>query len=314
MTTSAVSTPFRAAPSATVANSSSDSATDPVRRTVTPFSGVRPSLEAAARMASVALPPGCRSSKSSIGWMFTKRRKSDGSGARPVISLRQEKAGSFPVSRSSKASAMATRAGLMSSSFDFPRRTPSIDCDKVRRTPRSVGSAERVPRKGLGADQFAGVAAHFLDAEEENAVAGEELTAVRTADAADHLRTRRKVARERSRCLVGGFGRRGVDDGNDLIGSLREGPVEHDLLLAPGQRAREKLAAVGVDGEMARQVARRKGRHEQEAQDDEPGMAARQAHGPGDSGDRHGIVILDGGIVVGRLYCVAWPLGQCAPT
>ena len=102
-------------------------------------------------MTAVALRPGCRSSKSSTGWMFTNRRSSDGSGARPVISLRQEKAGSFPFAMSSRASAIATSAGLRSSSFDFPRPIPSIDCDKVRRTPRSVGSEARVPRKGWAA-------------------------------------------------------------------------------------------------------------------------------------------------------------------
>ena len=57
-----VTTPFSAAPSATVANSSSESATEPVRRTVTPWSGVRPSLAIVARMALVARPPGCKSS------------------------------------------------------------------------------------------------------------------------------------------------------------------------------------------------------------------------------------------------------------
>ena len=34
------------------------------------------------------------------------------------------------------------------SSLAFPRRTPSSDCDSVRKTPRSVGSAANVPRKG----------------------------------------------------------------------------------------------------------------------------------------------------------------------
>ena len=53
-----VTTPLSAAPSAMVANSSSASGTDPVRRTRTPLSGVRPSLAIVARMALVASPPG----------------------------------------------------------------------------------------------------------------------------------------------------------------------------------------------------------------------------------------------------------------
>ena len=56
-----VTAPFTAAPSATVANSSSESATDPVRRTRTPRSGVSPSLAIVARIALVARPPGCKS-------------------------------------------------------------------------------------------------------------------------------------------------------------------------------------------------------------------------------------------------------------
>ena len=143
-----VTAPFSSAPSATVANSSSERATDPVRRTVTPLSGVNPNFAIVARMAFVAAPPGWRSPKLRTGWMFTNRRSSDGSGARPVISLRQEKAGRLPSARRSRASAIAVTAGLRSSSVDFFRRTPSIDCDRAPRTPRNVGSAASVPRKG----------------------------------------------------------------------------------------------------------------------------------------------------------------------
>ena len=56
-----VTTPLSAAPSAMVANSSSDRGTEPVRRTVTPLSGVRRSLAIVARTALVAAPPGSRS-------------------------------------------------------------------------------------------------------------------------------------------------------------------------------------------------------------------------------------------------------------
>ena len=60
-TTRIVTTPFSAAPSAMVENSSSDSATDPVSLTLTPLSGVRPSFAIVARIALVAWPPGARS-------------------------------------------------------------------------------------------------------------------------------------------------------------------------------------------------------------------------------------------------------------
>ena len=57
-TTRIVTTPLSAAPSATVANSSSARGTDPVSLTLTPFSGVRPSLAIVSRIAIVAFPPG----------------------------------------------------------------------------------------------------------------------------------------------------------------------------------------------------------------------------------------------------------------
>ncbi len=126
-TRSKVMTPLRTAPSATVANSSSERTADPVRRTLTPRSGVSPSEDVTSRITAVALPPGCRSPKSRTGSMFTKRRSSEGLGGRPAISSRQEKGGVLPCARSSNASASAAKAGSRSSSFAFPRRTPSSD-------------------------------------------------------------------------------------------------------------------------------------------------------------------------------------------
>ncbi len=57
-TAAAVSSTLSSAPSATVANSSSAMATGPVRRTVTPLSGVSPSVAAVARIVSDAAAPG----------------------------------------------------------------------------------------------------------------------------------------------------------------------------------------------------------------------------------------------------------------
>ena len=108
-TSSDVTTAFRSAPSAMVSNSSSDRTTDPVRRTLTPRSGVNPSLATASRIAAVALPPGARSAKSRTGRMITKRRNSEGFAARPAISVRHEKAGVLPSTKACSASAIAER-------------------------------------------------------------------------------------------------------------------------------------------------------------------------------------------------------------
>ena len=43
-------------------------------------------------------------------------------------------------------------------------------------------------KEGLGLDQLGHVASHLVDGFEENAVAGEELAAVRSDHGADHLR------------------------------------------------------------------------------------------------------------------------------
>ena len=80
--------------------------------------------------------------------MLTNRRRSDGSGARPEISRRQEKAGCWPCSTFSSASAMPETAGSMSSNVVFLSRTPSSDCEIAPRIPRKVGSRASVPKKG----------------------------------------------------------------------------------------------------------------------------------------------------------------------
>src|SRR6476646_6473049 len=55
---------------------------------------------------------------------------------------------------------------------------------------------------------------------------------------------------------------------------------------------------------MTHEIAGGDDRHQQEADDDRPCIAARYIHGPRDCGDRDAIVIFSHGIVAGRLYCV----------
>jgi len=57
------------------------------------------------------------------------------------------------------------------------------------------------------------------------------------ADIADDVLARRKIVHQRRCGRIGGFGRRCIDDGDDLVGPLWEGSIEPDLLLAPGQVA-----------------------------------------------------------------------------
>ena len=137
----------------------------------------------------------------------------------------------------------------------------------------------------LRLDQLIHVLAHVVDAEEQDAVAGEEFAAVRPADGADHICLRGERRDQRIRRLVGPFRRRRVDDRDDQVGPLREQRIELDLLLAPGERARQELAAVGVDGDVARDVAAGEDRGDEKGGNDDPRMAGRQAHDPRDRSD-----------------------------
>ena len=121
--------------------------------------------------------------------------------------------------------------------------------DSAQRRIESERSKER-----LRFDQFVHVALNVIDAEEEDAVAREEFAAVRPGDGARHSLLIDQRFGQRVRRLVGRFGSLPVDDRDQLVGSLRKQLVQLGLLLAPRKRARQKLARVGVDGDMAGDV------------------------------------------------------------
>ena len=77
------------------------------------------------------------------------------------------------------------------------------------------------------------------------------------------------------RSLVGRFRRRRVDDRDDQVGPLREQLIELDLLLAPRELARQEMAAVGVDGDVARDIAAGEDRRDEKGRNDDPGMTGR---------------------------------------
>ena len=125
---------------------------------------------------------------------------------------------------SSRASAIATSAGLRSSSFDFPRR---YSLDRLRQGTKDAAQRRiggQGAEEGLGRDQLGGVAAHLVGGEEEDAVPGEELAAIGLGDGADDVRTTRKVFHQCVRRLIGRFRSRRVDNRYDLVDPLRERP------------------------------------------------------------------------------------------
>ena len=85
----------------------------------------------------------------------------------------------------------------------------------------------------MGRDQVRGAALHLVQTEQEDAVTFEELPAIGTTDAADHVRPRRKPIYQRIGGIIGGLRCARIDDRNDLVDPLRKGIMEHPLLLAP---------------------------------------------------------------------------------
>ena len=154
--------------------------------------------------------------------MLTKRRSSDGFGARPVMSLRQEKAGLFPLRQKLKRVGDGDEGGPQIFELRF---SPADALDRLRQGAKNAAQRRvggKRAEKRLGLDQLGGVAAHLVDREEEDAVPCEKLAAIGSPDGADHLRARRKVVHQRIRRLIGGFRRRAVDDGDDEVGPLGE--------------------------------------------------------------------------------------------
>ena len=152
--------------------------------------------------------------------------------------------------------------------------------DSTQRRVESERSEER-----LRFDQLVHIALHVLDAEEQDSVAGEEFAAVRPGDGAYDVFPIDESLDQCVRRLIGRFRGRPVDDGDQLVGPLRKEIVELDLLLAPGKRTRQKLARVGVDGDMARDVDAGENRRDEKGRDDDPRVTGRQAHNPRDRGD-----------------------------
>ena len=150
-TASIIAPPISQARSASVANSSSDSGTGPVRRTRTPLSWLKCSSAAAARIASVALAPGSSAPKSSLGCTSMKRRSSRGSAGLPLTSVRQEKNGLPPPATFSSVSPNAVTGRAMSASLACPCETPSRAVCRLVMMPRSEGSDAIGPRNGAAA-------------------------------------------------------------------------------------------------------------------------------------------------------------------
>ena len=127
--------------------------------------------------------------------------------------------------------------------------------------------------QGLGGDQPLGGLRHLIDAQEEQAVAGEEGTAVGTADGLEQIGACGDASGELGARPLGQLGRGAVDDDRDQVGAFGKSRVEDGVALPPRHVRSDEFGAVGVDGECARVVKR--GQHEQQA--GEHGHPARRS-------------------------------------
>ena len=149
--------------------------------------------------------------------------------------------------------------------------------------------------KGLGVDQLGGVLPDVVDRTKQDALAGEKRAAVGAPDRADEVLAPLQRLRQGGGRFFRAFRRGRVDDRNDEVGPLREERVQPDLLASPGERARQELARVGRDRQMARDVKRCERCADDKERDDEPRVAGRETSGsddrlgnPGAVGSRHG--------------------------
>ena len=136
-----------------------------------------------------------------------------------------------------------------------------------------AGVGRQRAQQWLCCDQLLGSTRHFLGAQEEQAVAGEEGSAVGAAGAPEEVGSDRQPLVDGRGCLLGQLRRGAVDDDGDEVGTLRERGVEGRFALAPGQLGRDQLGAVGVDGEAAHIVDRGSHQERQSEQYDAPGSA-----------------------------------------
>ncbi len=148
----------RSAPSRKVANCSSLSATEPVIRTCTPCAGSSWSSRASRRTSSSGRAPRSSAAKSSTGRASTKRRRSRGLAARPVIIRCHENGSERPAKAASTALAIAVSVGFsrMIAAWSFP--TFDRNSVSVSNRPRRLGSPARLPISGCAAISFSEIA------------------------------------------------------------------------------------------------------------------------------------------------------------
>ena len=167
----------------------------------------------------------------------------------------------------------------------------------------AVGDAHQADRQGVeaasearigrqGADQRrrlvhpAGNARQLLGRQEQQAVLGEELAALRLIDGAEMRRVGRQCRGEPAAGLLRQLRGRGIDHSQHIALGKRA----HELVgaLRPGQLGREQLLDVGGDREMPRCVDGAQAGQRGAQRDHRPGMTGTQLDEANDRRSQHG--------------------------
>ncbi len=257
-----------------VANSSSDKGTGPVRRTVTPCSGVRPSALAWARILPLASCPGSRALKSSRGLTSMKRRISSGLGAAPGDQRTPGQIFGLAMGGGAEHIGEARHRAVNVCKLGLAGTDTQQHGGQVGHDPAQAGVRRQPAQKGLGLDQLLGGVLHLFQGQEQQTVLAEKRPAVGTADMGEQVRIGGEFF---GQPRGGGFcqlGRLAVDHHQGQVGLLRKGGVELRLAHAPAHLGVDQLFAVGVDGEILLGIPAGGHRQQQADQDHSPGPAA----------------------------------------
>ena len=252
MTSTATSvTPRLAARSpCSVANSSSDSGTGPVSRTLAPNARRAAARAAVCRIALVAAWPGSSALKSRIGCDLDEAAQLAGVGR---LALDQDAPREARLL--SGEHAIERVAGQIERSrhlveLEMPALHPhGAELQRIQHAPQARIGGKRA-EQGLRPGELARGARELLLAEIEQPVLLEEFAATRHADRFQDVAPLGQARRQRHGRLLDVLRRRRLDHDENQLGPLRERALELRFLLAPGELRRNQVIDVGIDGEM----------------------------------------------------------------
>src|SRR5205085_6654136 len=141
--------------------------------------------------------------------------------------------------------------------------------------------------QGLRRDQLLRDLIQLLGRQVQKPIAIEERAAIRLADMREQLRLGSHLISELRGGLLGEIGGTSINDGDKQVVVLRKRLVEGPFVLPPGDIARQHALDVGIDGQMAGRIDRRRRGQHQARDHDQHRVAAGEFDDAGDDGGDH---------------------------